>query len=140
MNYGIQRYNRSTAATMAPREVDIMAFGQAIALLKNAKDQESRLHALSMNQKLWSAVLREVAIDNNGMSDILRGDLTKLGVWATRYCIRAMLHDIGLKPLLGVNQDILDGLRAQQNAPAQTATAAPTNTSVLPADFKLVSA
>ncbi|MBV1837664.1 flagellar biosynthesis regulator FlaF [Acetobacter estunensis] len=137
MNYGIQRYNRGVAKSMTARQVEIMAFGQAIELLKNAKDHKARIHALSMNQKLWSAVLREVAIENNGMSDILRNDLLKLAVWATRYCVRAMLHDISLKPLISINSDILDGLR---ETPPTEGLETPTFPSVASSSFKLTSA
>ncbi|NHN84243.1 flagellin assembly protein [Acetobacter musti] len=111
MNYGLQRYNRSLVTSMTPRQVEAMAFSQSITMLESAKTQNERLHALSMNQKLWSAVLREVGVENNGMPEILRGDLFKLSMWATRYCVRAMLHNISLKPLIDINRDMLEGLR-----------------------------
>lgn len=119
MNYGLKRYNQNTAQSMTPRQIEAMAFGQSIEMLKAAKNQKDRLHALSMNQKLWSAVLREVAMENNGFPEILRKDLLSLASWATKYSVRAMLHDISLKPLIDVNQDMLDGLRAKvETAPA----------------------
>ncbi|GBR07192.1 flagellar biosynthesis regulator FlaF [Acetobacter oeni] len=111
MKYGIQRYNMGLTNSMSPRQIEAMAFSQAITMLQSARTQKDRIHALSMNQKLWSAVLREVGVENNGMPPVLRHDLLKLSVWATRYCVRAMLHKISLKPLIDINRDMLDGLR-----------------------------
>ncbi|MFT8718435.1 flagellar biosynthesis regulator FlaF [Acetobacter sp.] len=116
MNYGLKRYNQNTANAMSPRQVESMAFGQTIALLKNASDHKKRIHALSMNQKLWSAVLREVGMESNDTPEVVKNDLLKLAVWSTRYSIRAMLHDLPLKPLIDVNQDMLDGLRDTSSA------------------------
>lgn len=136
MNYGIQRYNQRTAATMSPREVEAMAFAQLVTLLKNAKDQKSRLHALSMHQKLWSAILRETGVENNGMPEVFRKDLLRLSLWATKYSIRAILHNISLKPLIDINQDMLDGLRT----PAQGNVPTPPTPDMAKAEFRLVQA
>ncbi|NLI26033.1 MAG: hypothetical protein GX413_01380 [Acetobacter sp.] len=111
MSYGINAYNQSTARSIPPRQVETMAFGQVIMLLKAAKDHKSRLHALNMNQKLWSAVLREISIENNDLPVSFRENLFRLADWSSRYSIRAMLKNISLKPLVEVNQNILDGLR-----------------------------
>lgn len=110
MSYGLQRYNQTTSQTMTSRQIEELAFRQAIVMLKTANDEKSRLHALDMNQKLWSAILRETGIENNDMPDILRKDLQRLALWSTRYSIRAMLHGVSLKPLIDINQDMLDGL------------------------------
>ncbi|NHO34468.1 flagellar biosynthesis regulator FlaF [Acetobacter fallax] len=134
MSYGIQRYNKNTSQTMTPRQIEELAFRQANALMKTANDEKSRLHALDMNQKLWSAILRETGIENNDMPAILRQDLRKLAVWATRYSIQAMLHGIALKPLIDINQDMLDGLR--ETIVATTPTAGSEN----PSPFSFVSA
>ncbi|MBO1359367.1 hypothetical protein J2D73_06100 [Acetobacter sacchari] len=112
MNYGIRRYNQNTASTMSPRDIEILAFEQAIRHLRAAHDQKSRLHALNLNQKLWSAILRETGADNNGFPHGLRANLSKLALWATRYSINAMMHGVTLKPLVDVNEDILEGLRS----------------------------
>ncbi|MCH4090717.1 flagellar biosynthesis regulator FlaF [Acetobacter sp.] len=115
MSYGIKRYNQNSALQMTSRQIEVMAFGQTILLLKNVKNQKERIHALTMNQKLWSSILLETSIEDNGISDILRKDLLNLAIWSTRYSIRAMLHDIPLKPLIEINQDILDGLKPNTN-------------------------
>lgn len=128
MSYGIKRYNQNSASQMTSRQIEVMAFGQTIFLLKNAKTQKERLHALTMNQKLWSSILLETGIEDNGTPEVMRKDLTNLAIWSTRYSIRAMLHDTPLKPLIDINQDILDGLR--QNPDNK-------NTSLEANDFKL---
>ncbi|MFT8896193.1 MAG: flagellar biosynthesis regulator FlaF [Acetobacter sp.] len=128
MSYGIKRYNQNSASQMTSRQIEVMAFGQTILLLKNAKTQKERLHALTMNQKLWSSILLETGIEDNGIPEVMRKDLTNLAIWSTRYSIRAMLHDTPLKPLIDINQDILDGLR--QNPDNK-------NTSLEANDFKL---
>ncbi|NHN92995.1 flagellar biosynthesis regulator FlaF [Acetobacter sicerae] len=123
MSYGIKRYNQNSATQMTSRQIEVMAFGQTILLLKNAKNQKERIHALTMNQKLWSSILLETSVEDNEIPDVMRKDLLNLAIWSTRYSIRAMLHDIALKPLIDINQDMLDGLRQNtnnQNPPSET--------------------
>ncbi|MCE0744361.1 flagellar biosynthesis regulator FlaF [Acetobacter sicerae] len=115
MSYGIKRYNQNSATQMTSRQIEVMAFGQTILLLKNAKNQKERIHALTMNQKLWSSILLETSVEDNEIPDVIRKDLLNLAIWSTRYSIRAMLHDISLKPLIDINQDMLDGLRQNTN-------------------------
>lgn len=117
MSYGIKRYNQNSATQMTSRQIEVMAFGQTILFLKNAKNQKERIHALTMNQKLWSSILLETSVEDNEIPDIMRKDLLSLAIWSTRYSIRAMLHDITLKPLIDINQDMLDGLRQNTNHP-----------------------
>lgn len=123
MSYGIKRYNQNSATQMTSRQIEVMAFGQTILLLKNAKNQKERIHALTMNQKLWSSILLETSVEDNEIPDVIRKDLLNLAIWSTRYSIRAMLHDISLKPLIDINQDMLDGLRQNtnnQNPPSES--------------------
>lgn len=134
MKYGLQRYNQGAANLLSSRQIEAMAFSQAISLLERARDEKARLHALSMNQKLWSAVLRETDVQNNGIPDDLRKDLFKLSVWATRYCVRAMLEKISLKPLIDINRDMLDGLREKTVGASEASTEAPVH------NFKLATA
>ncbi len=115
MSYGIKRYNQNSAIQMTSRQIEVMAFGQTILLLKNAQNQKERIHALSMNQKLWSSIILETSVEDNGIPDTMRKDLLNLAIWSTRYSIRAMLHDIPLNPLIDINQDMLDGLRQNNN-------------------------
>ncbi|NHO31684.1 flagellar biosynthesis regulator FlaF [Acetobacter fallax] len=134
MKYGLQRYNQGAANLLSSRQIEAMAFSQAISLLERARDEKARLHALSMNQKLWSAVLREMDVQNNGIPDDLRKDLFKLSFWATRYCVRAMLEKISLKPLIDINRDMLDGLREKTVGASEASTEAPVH------NFKLATA
>ncbi|BCI67759.1 hypothetical protein AAJCM20276_23830 [Acetobacter aceti] len=68
-----------------------------------------------MNQKLWSSIILETSVEDNGIPDTMRKDLLNLAILSTRYSIRAMLHDIPLNPLIDINQDMLDGLRQNNN-------------------------
>lgn len=88
-----------------------MALARVNRMLKEEEFSPNRQKALSMNQRLWTLLLR--SIDSVSMSDTLRSDLMAVGSWASRYSLSAMNRKISLAPLIDVNANIIDGLRGQ---------------------------
>ena len=105
----------------SPRETEILAFGLCNARLAKVSDPKARIDALNKTHQLWSLLVRDLCSDGNKLPAPLRQDLIGLGFWAMRYCNVAILRDLPLEPLISVNQNILEGLRAQNvpTAPIQ---------------------
>jgi len=86
------------------------------ARLAKVADPKTRIEALNKTHQLWSLLVRDLCSDGNNLPPPLRQDLIGLGFWAMRYCNIAILRDLSLEPLINVNQNILEGLRAQNVA------------------------
>lgn len=94
MSYGIKRYNQNSATQMTSRQIEVMAFGQTILLLKNAKNQKERIHALTMNQKLWSSILLETSVEDNEIPDVIRKDRSVMFLsLIASFCRKTLKHD-----------------------------------------------
>ena len=98
---------------VSPREAEVLAFGLCNTRLANASDARSRIAALQKNQQLWSMLVRDLASEGNFLPDTLKQQLIDLGFWAMRYGTLAISQDLPLDPLISVNRNILEGLRAQ---------------------------
>ena len=97
----------------SPRETEIIAFGLCNARLSRAITLAERVAALHKTHELWSILFRDLSSDANQLPPSLRSDLIALGVWAMQYCVSAMSSDATLQPLIEVNRNVADGLRAQ---------------------------
>lgn len=100
----------------SPRETEMLAFGLCNARLKSATDARSRIDALNKTHQLWSLLVRDLAGNANRLPEELKKQLVDLGFWAMGYCVAAMSRDLSIQPLVDVNQNILDGLKLQQQA------------------------
>ena len=74
------------------------------------------MRGLVKNQQLWSLLLRDIGSSNNGLPQVLKSDLTSLGLLALRETITAM-GDGGrsVAGLIQVNEDMIEGLRSLPN-------------------------
>jgi len=99
------------------QDSEIMAFTVANTYLVECSDQFSRTKALHKNQQLWSLLIKDVMLSGNRLSQPVKEQIIRLGMWAMSYSIRAMGMDLPLTPLIEVNRNMIDGLRLQrQNA------------------------
>lgn len=97
----------------SPREAEILAFGLCNTRLGKVSDHRARIEALNKTHQLWSLLVRDLACEGNQLPDSIKQSLISLGFWAMHYSLSAMGRDLSLQPLIDVNQNILDGLRAQ---------------------------
>ena len=75
---------------------------------------------------MWSLLLKDLALAENGLPEGVKTGLINLGLWSMRYSTLALLKDLSLQPLIDVNRNVLDGLVAQtQHAASNQAPAAP---------------
>lgn len=124
MNQVMQSYGNSLAGGLNPRDVEAAAFVFVNRALESAEDDRARITALGRNQKLWSLLLKDLALSSNALPPALKDDLVRLGSWAMRYSLNAIGEGLPVQPLLDVNRDMIEGLRAanDQAAPGAVAT------------------
>lgn len=121
MQRALRRYQDPNLAAGSPREVEIAAFALCIKGLREAVGPVQRIRALHRNHALWSAILKDVGMVANALPDELKRQIAGLAAWAMSYSIRAMAEDMPLEPLIAVNQNMAEGLRAQATAVPPTA-------------------
>jgi flagellar protein FlaF len=125
MHHGARRYQRASEATLSARETEQAAFATIIRALEEADTDPKRIRTLGRNHDLWSALVKDLAMDSNQLPAPLKSGLIELGLWSMRYSTLAILKKLPLEPLITVNRNIADGLALQQSAAAaQTASAA----------------
>ncbi|GBR26484.1 flagellin assembly protein [Kozakia baliensis NRIC 0488] len=116
LNYAALQYQKRSGASLPSRDIEIMALKHANTLLsdKATVHLEPRRLALSSNIKLWSLLMQAVHRTDCPLPAILKKDLTTIGNWAMSYSNMAMNSEKPLRPLIDINQDMIDGLSAQE--------------------------
>jgi flagellar biosynthesis activator protein FlaF len=103
------------------QEAEILAFGLCNNRMQRAADAKARIDALHQNHLLWSALVRDLAAEGNALPADLKRQLIELGMWSMRYGTQATVQNLPLTPLIEVNRNLMDGLKAQVAAqPAAT--------------------
>jgi len=101
-----------------PRETEIIAFGLCNERLSTAAAPRARIEALRKTHQLWSLLVTDLQSPANGLPESLKQQLVSLGVWAMVYSTRAIADGSPVQPLIDVNCNMIEGLRAQPSAPA----------------------
>lgn len=112
----------------SPRETEALALGMCNDRLLKAETPRARIEALHKNHQLWSLLVRDLEQPGNRLPEALKRQLLALGMWAMTYSTRAMADGLSLRPLVEVNRNIIDGLRAPAAAAAAVAVTATANT------------
>lgn len=108
-----------------PRETEILAFGLCNRRLAEATTPRARIEALHKTHELWSLLVRDLESPGNALPAELKQQLVSLGFWAMRYSTLAIARELPVQPLIEVNMNLLEGLRAQASAarsPAETSS------------------
>ena len=116
MHHGARRYQRASEATLSARETEQAAFANIIRGLEEADTDTKRIRTLGRNHDLWSALVKDLAMESNKLPAALKSGLIELGLWSMRYSTLAILKKLPLEPLITVNRNIADGLALQQSA------------------------
>ena len=125
MSYGSKQYDRSAGKALAPRDIEAAAFAFVNELLESAREARERVAALGRNHRLWSLLLTDVGMSNNGLPPILKKDLVSVGSWSMSYSIAAMGRDLPVEPLIDINRDMMEALRRNSIAQGSTPAASP---------------
>ena len=112
MSYGAHQYRRSEGSALSPRETEAAAFAFVNRLLGQGDSREARMRGLVKNQQLWSLLLRDVGSSSNTLPEVLKSDVTSLGLMVIRDTIAAMgSPDRPVTRLIQVNEDMIEALR-----------------------------
>lgn len=119
MASGIARYQMVNVAG-APREAEAVAFSTTNLYLSKAADPTSRRDALYRNHQLWSLLLKDLGMRDNRLPAELKRMVSDLAIWSMNYSRQALAQPLSLEPLIVVNRNIIEGLRAAPAPPAAT--------------------
>jgi flagellar protein FlaF len=80
------------------------------------------VRAIGRNHALWSLLVKDLAQADNRMPAGIKDGLIGLGLWSMQYSTQALLHNLPIRPLIDVNENVLAGLLAQvaNTAPGPT--------------------
>jgi flagellar protein FlaF len=122
-----QKASEADDANSPPREFEISALGIVNRMLGEA-DERRLSKALAKNHELWSLLVKDLARTGNALPTELKSRLMSLGAWSMDYSIKASCSGLPVAPLVEVNRNVADGLRAQiaaRAAPPAPRSAAP---------------
>lgn len=137
----IKAYQSVQDRVTDPRRIEIMVFQKCNALLTAAAraraGEESEAtplaavkceaEALFENERLWTSLLADLAVEENQLPAPLRAQLISLGIWACRYIDKIRYRKASFAPLIDVNAQMIAGLTTSLEAShsPSAATAAP---------------
>lgn len=110
----IKAYQQVSNTSLTDRDADAETFRILIDELQKAvetNDLQTRLKALSKNQRLWSLIQAANAVETADLAKEDRLLFARLADKAQRYGIKAILDsDVSLLPLIEIAQNVLEGL------------------------------
>src|SRR6185369_10568748 len=106
----ISAYRRRHEVAEMPRELERRAFMTTIGKLMEGKEQGGKrlVEACYLNQQLWTTLLVDLALPQNGLPEELRARLISIGIWVHRYSPAVMQGTASVEPLISVNRHILE--------------------------------
>lgn len=129
----IKAYQSAQDKTIDPRRVEIMLFQKCNARLTAAAHArhggtadplaavKAMEQALFENDRLWVALLCDLASDENRLSEELRARLISLGLWARRHMDAVRCGQASIEPLVELNNQMIAGLSASLESTRSTA-------------------
>ena len=109
----VSQYQRTSEAGISGRDTECAAFNMINRELAACTDGSARLRALGRNHALWSLLVKDLALAENRLPDMLKAELIGLGLWSMRYSTLAITQTLSAEPLIEVNRNVVDGLLAQ---------------------------
>ncbi len=82
--------------------------------LETCTPGHARTRAIGRNHNLWSVLVKDLSLADNRLPEPVKAQLIGLGLWSMRYSTLALLRDLPVDPLIAVNNNVLDGLTAQE--------------------------
>lgn len=112
----LKAYQKAQAAADNPRSTEYRLFGQVTRALIDAGQAGLKgaelADAIDWNRRLWSALAIDCMDEANQMSRELRAQIISLSLWVTRYSSQVMQEGAPIDPLIDVNRNIMQGLKA----------------------------
>lgn len=113
-------YNQTRELIADPRNIEAQLLSQIAAEIELAAgdtpcdiNMPALATAIHRNNKLWTALLTDLASDDNQLPDDLRASLISLGTYSLRHGAEVLRGDAAAKSLIDLNRSIAAGLRGQ---------------------------
>ena len=115
----IQAYAQTQKSSMAPREVEAMAFTKAALMLEEAKnntdDYDSYASALKFNQLLWTIIQADIVDKENELPAQLKANILSLSIFVDKQTVKALADTKTrhIDSLININKNLAEGLMAK---------------------------
>ncbi|MEM6943361.1 MAG: flagellar biosynthesis regulator FlaF [Pseudomonadota bacterium] len=110
-------YGQASRALGTPRSIEYQVFSRVTGRLRAAMAPDAPFPdlaaALWENQRLWTALMGDLARADNELPEALRGQLVSLGVFVLSHSRRVMTREAAPQPLLEINTAVMRGLRGE---------------------------
>lgn len=112
--FRVKRAGFGSAGIRTDRDIEYEAFSHATALLQRAENTlifNDRIQGVTRNNALWTALVVDLAHEDNKLAPEVRASLLSLGMFCIRYGVRRGGDGISLRPLIDINWCMMKGLR-----------------------------
>ncbi|MEM7530279.1 MAG: flagellar biosynthesis regulator FlaF [Pseudomonadota bacterium] len=113
-------YGNASKVLGTPRSIEYQAFARVNGQLTAAAGPEGDFPRLAAalwdNQRLWTALIADLASSDNALPETLRAQLISLGAFVMNHSRRVVAREAEAGPLLEINAAVMRGLRAQSSA------------------------
>jgi flagellar protein FlaF len=114
-------YRAVQLQTESPRSIEAKLFAEITAGLMRARRAgksgfNELVTALHRNRMLWDALLADLALESNALPTPLKAQLIQLGHFVREFTGRVLRGEEDVEALIDVNNAILEGLRAPNQA------------------------
>ncbi|MEO0428851.1 MAG: flagellar biosynthesis regulator FlaF [Pseudomonadota bacterium] len=113
-------YGQASRALGTPRSIEYQVFAQVNGRLSAASGPEGTFpqlaDALWENQRLWTALITDLAQTENALPEALRGQLISLGAFVMNHTRRVVAREAEVGPLVDINAAVMRGLRTRADA------------------------
>ena len=122
----IQAYAQTQKSSMAPREVEAMAFTKAALMLEEAKnntdDYDSYASALKFNQLLWTIIQADIVDKENELPAQLKANILSLSIFVDKQTVKALADTKTrhIDSLITINKNLAEGLMAKVESEVET--------------------
>ncbi|MBL8574523.1 MAG: flagellar biosynthesis regulator FlaF [Hyphomicrobiaceae bacterium] len=120
-NLASQAYQKTSQATVDPRELEASLLLKAAARLQAIRDDfEARAKdldpALTYNRKLWTILVTSATKSENPLPREIKQNIATLGVFIFNHTIQLMIEPRAerLAVLVNINKNIAEGLRQRR--------------------------
>ena len=115
----IQAYAQTQRSSMAPREIEAMAFTKAALMMEEAKDHlddyDAYASSLKFNQLLWTIIQADVVDKENELPPQIKANILSLSIFVDKQTIKALANarKQNLDVLININKNLAEGLMAK---------------------------
>ena len=116
-------YGAANRALGTPRSMEYEIFGRVTGQLRRAAREDRPFSELAAaihdNQRLWTALIADMAHAENALPDQLKARLISLAAFTRAHSAKVLRGEGETAPLVEINTAVMRGLRGQGPAPEE---------------------